>query len=241
MDPLRPTLKATSLVVFVDETGEESLSDPDFPVFGMAGCAMRADTYFGSVAESWRALKESHFGGRNVPMHAAAIDRDNKAGIAAIGEFFLREHFSRFGVVLSSKTALVGIESFEATALALLQRMKEVARWWNFEELRFIYELSGRLRPLVEDHFSRWNYRRKVNGEDTIIPVVRHFMPKTTNEPGLQIADFIAHTLGASERSRLSGATEMRKDFRVIFADVDQKLVSRQSIQAVEKKYQLKE
>src|SRR5688500_11985953 len=106
MDPQRPTLRSTCLVVFVDETGEESLRAPAFPVFGLAGCAVRADAYFGYVAESWRALKEAHFGGRDVPLHAAAIDRENKAGVEALGQFFLREHFSRFGVVLTNATDL---------------------------------------------------------------------------------------------------------------------------------------
>ncbi|MCP3957373.1 MAG: DUF3800 domain-containing protein [bacterium] len=89
---------ASSLLVFVDETGDESLQDPAYRVFGLGGCAMRADTYFGSVKADWRRLKAEHFDGEDEGLHACSVDPANIEAVGALGEFFRSQTFSRFGV-----------------------------------------------------------------------------------------------------------------------------------------------
>lgn len=234
--PTPLTVSGTCLLAFVDETGEESLGDPEFPVFGLAGCAMRADAYFAIVAPAWRALKAEHLGSADAPVHACEFDTSNQVAVEAFAQFFRAQHFSRFGVVVTHLTKLVDISVYQATALALLQRLKDVGRWWSFDQVRFILEQSERGDPLARKHLSNWRYSREIEGQKVSIPVDRHFMSKSRNEPGLQIADFLAHTLGASARSKLQGRRTPRADFKAMFMGVEQKLVSEVSVKEVELK-----
>jgi hypothetical protein len=44
--------------------------------------------------------------------------------------------------------------------------------------------------------------------------------------PALEVADFIIHTAGAQTRSRIFDSDKVRKDFEIIFRNVDKRLVS---------------
>lgn len=225
------TVRNDNLLVFIDETGDESLRDPNFPLFGLAGCAMRADAYYLKVAPAWRELRSAHF---TEDVHAAGIGTSNAAGVSALGDFFRTAHFSRIGVVLTRLSSLVGTDPFQAASLALLERLKQAARWWTFDSITFILEKSSRGDALAQQHLVTWRYRRKVSGQEVVIPVSRHFMAKATNEPGLQIADFVAHTLGASTRSRLAGRRSTRADYQAVFQVAPARLVSVAEIDSAE-------
>ena len=49
----------SSLVVWIDETGEELFSDPSYPLFGLGGCAVLSRDYGRLVAEPWRQVKRN--------------------------------------------------------------------------------------------------------------------------------------------------------------------------------------
>src|SRR5687767_2309976 len=70
-------LERTDLLVWIDEPGSETLSDPNYPVFGIGGCAITGDRYVEEIDQPWRELKTAHFGGSDKLLHASAVDRKN--------------------------------------------------------------------------------------------------------------------------------------------------------------------
>ena len=67
------TIKPDTLLLFIDETGHEQLTDPNYPIFGMGGCAVMGNSYEHIIREPWRELKAQHFGGPDVPLHASDL------------------------------------------------------------------------------------------------------------------------------------------------------------------------
>jgi hypothetical protein len=224
------------LLVFVDETGGESLKDPANPVFGLAGCAMRADSYFGIVAPAWRELKAKHCGGEDVPLHASEFSPSDSDAVIALSDFFRTQHFSRFGVTITTATDCAGLEPFRLVSSALLEQFRKTARYWSgIVRIRFILEQSDRGDALAQRYLSGWKYWREAEGSRTEIPIERHLMAKKAGAPGLEIADFIAHTLGGQSRAFLAGRRTPRKDFCAMIVEVDQRLVSVIDIHAVQR------
>lgn len=223
------------LMVFVDETGNEKLSDPAYTVFGLAGCVLRADAYVGFVAPAWRRLKAEHFGGENIPLHASSLGAIGEGAKQALAQFFRDEQFSRIAVTVTSKTNLAGFEAYQVVALALLNRLRDAARYWSeLDGIAFILEQSQRGDRLARRYLATWRYWRESNGEKVYLPVTRHFMPKKAVEPGLEIADFVANTVGAQAHSYAKGNRRIRKDFRSVVVDVLPRLVSVIDINKVE-------
>lgn len=229
-------MPGSRLMVFIDETGHEKLSDPEYPVFGLAGCVLRADAYFGFVAPAWRRLKAEHFGGENTPLHASDLGPTGSSAKEALGQFFRDEHFSRIGVTVTSKADLAGFDAYEVVARALLIRLRDTARYWSgLDGICFILEQSQRGDKLARRHLASWRYWREIEGEKTYLPVARHFMPKRTVEPGLEIADFIANTIGGQAHAYAKGNRRLRKDFNAVVAEVQpRRLVSVIDINKVE-------
>ena len=50
-------LPPRSLLIFVDETGNDDLSGPNNPTFGRGGCGVLLSEYKNSIAKPWRRLK----------------------------------------------------------------------------------------------------------------------------------------------------------------------------------------
>jgi hypothetical protein len=240
MQPASLSVPGSRLMVFVDETGHEKLRDPAYPLFGLAGCVLRADAYFGFVAPAWRKLKLEHFGAENTRLHAADRGSIPKSAMEAFGQFFRTEHFSRIGVTVTDKCDLAGFEPYQVVATALLERLRETACFWsNLSGITFILEKSQRGDRFARRYLVDWRYWREVDGTKTYLPVSRHFMPKSAVEPGLEIADFIANTVGAQAHSYSRGQRRLRRDFKSVVVDVLPRLVSVIDIKKVEVSGQL--
>jgi len=59
-----PQLPLRSLLIFIDETGNEDLSDPKNPTFGRGGCGSLVTEYKLRIAKPWRRLKTGQTGRR---------------------------------------------------------------------------------------------------------------------------------------------------------------------------------
>ena len=56
-----------------------------------------------------------------------------------------------------------------------------------------------------------------VNGKGVPIAVEGSFMPKTSMEPGLEVADLIAPTAGRQRRRQIAGKEGVAKDFEQMY------------------------
>jgi hypothetical protein len=79
-DEIQLQVGGACLLFFTDETGHETFADPNYPVFGLGGCAIISSAAEAFIRQLWRAMKAAHFGGADVPLHA------NAASLACVVE-----------------------------------------------------------------------------------------------------------------------------------------------------------
>ena len=94
-----------------------------------------------------------------------------------------------------------------------------------FSEVVMIIERSERTKYKVTQNFSQYELQLMSRK----IPIHRYFMTKAPNEPGLVVADFIAHTAGSTVRDKLRGKISQylkRRDFNNVFTPKDDRWVS---------------
>ncbi len=108
-----------SLLIFIDETGNEDLSDPKNPTFGRGGCGSLMSEYKLRIAKPWRRLKRERLGGAAKPFHATDFEqtRPTMHQITGINAFLARP-FWRFAAMCDSRTELpAGIDAHKAIFL----------------------------------------------------------------------------------------------------------------------------
>lgn len=54
-------ISPNSVLVFLDETGDEQLNDPAYPIFGFGGCCILARDYFDNIDKPWSNMKIEKF------------------------------------------------------------------------------------------------------------------------------------------------------------------------------------
>lgn len=216
-EELKP--RVNSLLVFIDETGNEDYSDPKNPTFGRGGCAMLGADYKRLLKKPWRRLKREKLGGANKPFHATAFEnaKPTMAQIGAINRF-LQRPFWRFAAMSDARTALPpGVDGHKAISLVTVRFIEKlVATYDDLAEVVLIFEASGRGDDLVRRDFdlasmnlvSRLGRRIEVEG---------CFMDKRSMEAGLEVADLVAHTAGRQRRHQLNGRAGVTKDFQQMY------------------------
>ncbi|MFC1623301.1 DUF3800 domain-containing protein [Patescibacteria group bacterium] len=224
-----------TLIVFIDETGGECLSDPNYPIFGMGGCMIPASLYVTNIINPWLFLKNKEFEGSGKSLHATDLQKPSPSQIKILNKFFSSCTFGRFSVVVSDKTVLgAEVDLYNLIAASLFQRIEDIAKNTDFEDMIMIFEESERTRGINANFFNRYKFIK--NEKD--VPIKKFNMLKSEIEPGLEVADFIIHTAGTSVRDRLSGKRtreKERKDFEKVFKNVDNRLSSFLEITRVER------
>jgi hypothetical protein len=220
------TFNENTLLVFIDDTGNDKLSDKNFPIFGFGGCIVRASDYEENVILPWRKVS-SCFSPEMLPLHACDINPKNLTSdqINALSSFFQKKLFGRFAEVISDQAILQTKSTIMYIITATMHlRIIDVAKYFLFNNIVMFIEESDRKREIT----AAFEPHKFAIGSQSI-PIERFFLPKKAEEAGLIVADFIAHTAGASVMSRLKGIPNAginRKDFKDIFTSVDPKYCS---------------
>lgn len=221
-------LESACLLVFIDETGDELFSDPQHSIFGLGGCAVLVGDYVNYVRPLWCQMKDRYFGGANVPFHANEFRTPTTAQLDALNNFFLSKHFARIAAVASGKSQLPDeYSAYQLISRVLLVRIEHIASRFSFSRIVLLIESSKRANILAVRHLGPYNKAEvEYLNHKVQIPIDHYFAPKTMNEPGMEIADFIMHAVGRQVRYDLTGSEGgFRKDFIATFQNVPRELV----------------
>lgn len=213
------TLNPTDLLVYLDETGGETMSDPEYPIFGIGGCAVTGDKYLEAIERPWKDLKTRYFGSVDQPLHASQIDTSNKIGIRALGDFFRRNTFARFATVFTKETQIEPPQTsrYLAISLVIRQQLERLIKASSFYRLVLVFESSSRGNPFVREHFSDIVPVLDMPGGPQRAPVERCFMSKGLCHAPLEVADFVLHAAGCQALGMVKRRGLFRKDFETVF------------------------
>ena len=223
------------LLFYVDETGHEDFKDHEYPVFGLGGCAQVAGLCHRHIDVPWSNIKDGlfpEFKGRT--MHASELRSPSQSQVNALADFFREGLFSRLAVVTRCDvTKPNNYTTIDAIAIAFLNNAAKIAAQHLFDSLGFIFESSERTEAAIRKAFSRFGLRRE-DGRPLKIDYL--FLPKSAQDPGLEVADFIMHAAGGQIRKDREDRKGFRKDFEAVFRSVPRKMVEFLELTRIEEK-----
>jgi hypothetical protein len=214
-----------TMLVFIDETGDEKYTDDRYPIFGRGGCIVMGSEYGNRIVRPWKKmLAQIEWGNR--PFHTTEylrrLGRQNPHLVArqtqAIYDF-ARHGFYRFGITSHRGTTRPErLDGHEAVSMTLVNQVRRLVAACNPSSVAFVFEDSGRGNRLVRRDFNLDNLgMRSLFGKE--VTVDGFFCPKLGRVPGLEVADLIAHTAGRNQRHAL----EDRPGFPVSFQELFQR------------------
>ena len=205
-------------------------------MFGLGGCVVEARFYEKKVSKPWRELRDRVFNG-STSLHASKLRNPSKQQLTALSYYFEKQEFRRIAAVVTDKTEFVnGVRPYQAVALCLVERLRKVSADLKFDEIYLLVEESSRGNKLAEQFLSNHPFPKPINGKNVDIPFKYYFVPKSINEPGLEVADFIMHATGTRTKIKLvTNQIPQRKDFSVTFPKKRRELYSYLEIDRIEK------
>lgn len=121
------------------------------------------------------------------------------------------------------------IAPFHIVVRKFLDGVLEVGRSVDYRSVAFMFENSDRGNRQAKKYFSPYEIRV---GQDEL-PAVYGFMKKADNEPGLEVADFVAQAAGTQTNVELGVEERIRKDFEAVFVGIGPGLGSNLHIRRV--------
>ena len=206
--------KFSDYIVFVDESGDHGLLsvDPDYPVFVLAFCIFKKDTYADFVSPQMIKLKFKYFGHDQVILHERDI-RKSTGPFRMLQNPKIREQFladistlvedTPFTLIASAidktklKNQYTTPENPYHLALAFgLERVFLYLSDLNCSEdtLHLVFEQRG----AKEDQELELEFRRNCDSNflQRRLPFEIIFSNKQSNSTGLQLADLLARPIG---------------------------------------------
>jgi hypothetical protein len=202
---------ADDLLFFVDDTGHETFAGNQ-GFYGLGGCVVLGAAY-AHLKDRWRAVRKAINGDADLPLHGSEFER-KAANFAVLSEFFLDPSFVRIAVTITSAVSLpLGMDPCVPVMGQLQKEIAFVAVALQCKNVWIIVESSQRADAIVQASFSQLT---PINGASPV-PLVKSLMPKSSNEPGLEVADFIVSAAGSQVQRRLRGQNGQAPDFNDVF------------------------
>jgi hypothetical protein len=202
---------AGDLLVFVDDTGHETFAGNQ-GFYGLGGCAVLGAGY-PHLKERWRAVRKAINDDPDLPLHGSELER-NADNFAVLSEFFLDPSFVRIAATTTKTVSLPpGMDPCVPVMGQLQKEIAFVAGAVPCKSVWIIVESSQRVDAIIQACFSQLT---PIDGASPL-PVVKSLMPKSSNEPGLEVADFIVSAAGSQVRRRLRGQNGQAPDFHDVF------------------------
>lgn len=209
------TVPRDSLLIFLDDTGEEKLGDPQFKVFGYGGIIVTARRYADLILNPWNEVL-STFPKERQPLHAADLKLSDISTeqLEALDSFFGSVEFDRFACTYTLETVdRAELARLETVFISIHDQFVPLAGKYAWTSIEMFMESSphqDRERDLLETFQPRF-------------PIQRRFFQKGLLA-GLDVADFVAHTAGSSVNDEVVGKRKSfatRPDFIKVFRDID--------------------
>lgn len=217
----RLELGLQTIVFLIDETGDETRTDPAQPFFGIGGCGVLARDMEALINRPWREVRSVINGSTESPLHAADMRPPfESAHTAALSSFFARYPFMRFGVSCDLRTKLPpSFELTQAMLLCLQGRLNQLLQWTWGTDVAVIFEHSERMEAAVRRGFESFCPHQF----GRVLDWIPCFLPKSANEPAMEVADFVAHVVGGQARNiqRTGRIDGKRLDFKAVFGSAD--------------------
>ena len=110
-----------------------------------------------------------------------------------------------------------GIDGHKAVSLVTVNFVRKlVATYEDVADVALVFEASGRGDELVKRDFDLASMNL-LNKTGARIEVDGCFIEKKYAEPGLEVADLIAHTAGRQRRREIAGKEGRAKDFEQMY------------------------
>ena len=205
---------AGDLLIFVDDTGHETFAGNQ-GFYGLGGCAVLA-IHYELLKQSWRSVRQKINGNPDLPLHGSEFPRVPE-NFAALAEFFRDGSFLRFAATVTKAVAMPGgLPPCVPVMAELKGQVADLAGKLPCKRAFLIFESSERADPIVQA-----THDQLVLEVEAVKPVEKCIMPKSSNEPGLEIADFIVGAAGSQARRTLAGRTGFAPDFTDVFRQLD--------------------
>ena len=208
-EELKPA--ANDLLFFADDTGHETFAGSQ-GFYGLGGCAVLGAGY-AHLKDRWAEVRRAINGDPSAPLHASEMRRDPK-NFAALSKFFMDHSFVR---IAATTTKAIGLPPLMHPCVPVLGQLKEeiaiVTALLQCAKVWMILESSQRADPIIQACFSQLT---PLNGSSAL-SVEKCLMPKSSNEPGLEVADFIVSAAGSEVQRRLRGQSGHAPDFADVF------------------------
>lgn len=201
-------------IIYVDESGDHSLSsvDKEYPIFVLAFCIFKKDTYTQNAVKRLKEFKFKHFGHDMVVLHENEIRRD-KGYFKVLKSRELKQNF------MNELTEIIEEENFTIIATAINKTQFDMtSKTKNLYDLAlrfcmeraysFLYKnkqgekithIVVERRGQKEDEALELEFRRINDGQNqtnTFMNFEIIMAHKQSNSAGLQLADLVARPIG---------------------------------------------
>lgn len=204
-------IAAGDLLIFVDDTGHEAFRSQ--PYFGLGGCAVLAEHY-GRLKNLWMDVRTRIKGHPDARLHASDKSIRTDANFKILADFFEDRSFLRFAV-MSAKNVILPDNMHPATPVtgSIQEDIAIMGNHLPCNAVLLVLESSQRADPILKQCFSELG----PGAIQLAKPLHHYLMPKSSGEPGLEIADFVINTAGSQIRKHLRGEQGPTPDFLDVF------------------------